>query len=445
MLAVVGAPEAILEHAVALQVKGKDVRLDSAEFLQIKKAIESLSAEGYRILACAYRYYPKDFEYPHLSDAVSKLVIVGYVVIADPIRAEVVEAVSITAKAGIKTIVVTGDNRLTAKAICQQLGISITDNQILDGMELDALTDDELTARLVSVRLFARVSPEHKLRIVTALEKRSKIVTIIGDEMNDAPALQASHVGVAVGSGTDVAKQTADIVLLNDSFVTIVKAIEQGRIIFDNIRKVFIYLIADGFSEVSLFIGCVILGLPIPLLPIQILWINLIEDGFPGLALTTEQETLGVMEQMPRSPAEPIISRSLTFWLVTIFIVNASAALGTYIYLYNSGYDLTFSRTFVFALTIFDSLFFLFAIRSLKQPLWRSDIFKNKYVTGSALFSFLMLLIGLYVGPFQKLLGTVPLQVQHWVVIVIISIFEIVIIEISKYYLLTKQSKSSIL
>lgn len=445
LLCVTGAPEIILEHAVALNAKGAEIKLDSEEFLHLKKSVDALSQQGYRVLACAYRYYPKDFQYPHLVEAVNKLIIAGYVVIADPIRSEVPEAIATTARAGIKTIVITGDNRLTAKAICQQVGLNISDHEILDGLELDALSDAELADRLVNVRLFARVSPTHKLRIVHALKSIGHIVAMIGDGVNDAPALQASHVGVAVGSGTDVAKQTADIVLLNDSFVTIVKAVEQGRIIFDNIRKVIIYLMADGFSEVALFIGCVVLGLPIPLLPIQILWINLIEDGFPGLALTTEQETLGVMDQKPRSPSEPIMSRPLVLWLAVIFVVNAAAALGVYIYFYKTGNSIELTRSIVFALTIFDSLLFLFTTRSLKQSLVRKGIFSNWYVNASVLFSFGMLLIALYVGPFQRLLGTVPIESSHWFLVVIVSLVEISVIEIAKYYLLTKHTKSSIL
>ena len=445
MLSVVGAPEVVLEHATTLQYAGSETHLDSTEFLQLKETVAALSGQGYRVLACAYKYYPQDFRYPHLAEVVQKLTIAGYVVIADPIRSDVPEAIAAARRAGITTIVITGDNRLTAQAICRQVGLDISTHQMLDGMELDAFTDEQFAERLKSVRLFARVSPEHKLRIVKTLEANGHIVAMIGDGVNDAPALQASHVGVSVGSGTDVAKQTADIVLLNDSFATIVKAIEQGRIIFDNIRKVFIYLMADGFSEVALFVGSVILGLPIPLLPIQILWINLIEDGFPGLALTTEQETAGVMDQPPRNPKEPIISRALIFWLAVVFLVNASAALGVFIYMHTAGFSLELTRTVVFALTIVDSLFFLFSIRSLRRSLWRRDVFNNKYVTGAAVFSVLALCGALYAGPLQNLLGTVPLSGMHWLVIVGISIVEIIAIEIGKFYLLTKHKKSAII
>jgi len=276
------------------------------------------------------------------------------------------------------------------------------------------------------------VSPRHKLRIVDALQANGEVVAMLGDGVNDAPALKSADIGVAVGSGTDVAKEVADLVLLDDNFKTVVKAVEQGRVIFGNIRKVFMYLVADDFSEIFLFLASMTMGFPFPLLPAQILWINLVEDGFPGMALATEQETKGAMEEKPRNPKEPILNRPLKLWLTAIFFISGLAAFLSFFFLWKLTGDLHKTRTIVFALMCVDSLIFAFSVRSFKRTIFRKDIFSNRYLVGAVIISTILLIGALYLSPLQKLLTTQSLGITEWLIIFSVSLVEIILIEFSK-------------
>jgi Ca2+-transporting ATPase len=224
----------------------------------------------------------------------------------------------------------------------------------------------------------------------------------------------------------------ADLVLIDDNFKTILKAIEQGRVIFQNIRKVFVYLVADDFSELFLFLASMVMGLPLPLLPAQILWINLIEDGLPDIALTTEQETKGVMDEKPRNPKEPILNNSLKKWMAAIFFITGMAAFSSFFILWELTDDLNLARTIIFALMCLDSLFFAFSVRSFERTIFRKDIFSNRYLVGAVFIAFLLLIASIYLPPFQKILNTQPLSLTQWMIIFSISLVEIILIEFSK-------------
>ncbi|MEK9153117.1 MAG: HAD-IC family P-type ATPase, partial [Patescibacteria group bacterium] len=279
---------------------------------------------------------------------------------------------------------------------------------------------------------YARVSPSHKLRIVRALQNNGEVVAMVGDGVNDAPALKIADIGISLGSGTDVAKEVADLVLLDDNFRTIVKAIEQGRVIFANIRKVFAYLVADDFSELFMFLAALACGLPLPLLPAQILWINLVEDGLPDIALTTEQETEGVMEEAPRSPKEPILNKDLRRWMLSVFIITGFAAFLSFLFFLDFFGDIAKARAMVFVLMCLDSLTFAFSVRSFKRSVFRKDIFSNRYLTGGVIISFLLLLAAVYLPPLQKLLATQPLNLVEWLMISVAVLVEVILISISK-------------
>ena len=340
--------------------------------------------------------------------------------------------IGITKKAGIRTVIVTGDHRLTAKAIAEEIGLDARDENIIDGKELETISDDDLREKAKYVSIYARVSPRHKLRIVDALQANEEVVAMLGDGVNDVPALKSADIGVAVGSGADVAKEVADLVLLDDNFKTVVKAIEQGRVVFGNIRKVFVYLVADDFSELFLFLGSMAMGFPLPLLPAQILWINLVEDGLPDIALTTEQETKGVMDEKPRNPKEPILNKPMKHWMAAIFLITSIAAFLSFFILWKLTGDIQKTRTIVFALMCFDSLIFAFSVRSFKRTIFRKDIFSNRYLVGAVAISFLLLIGAIYLPPLQKLLSTQPLGAIEWSIIFGISLIEILLIENSK-------------
>ena len=431
-LYVIGAPEEIIARSIDLDIDGRKEKLGNEQSLQLLKKMEALTQRGLRVLACGHRDCDVAAKYQNLNDLVKKLSLVGFIALKDPLRPDAKESILITKKAGIRTIIVTGDHKLTAQAIAQEIGLSAQDHNILDGKEIEALTAADLQEKSKHISIYARVSPNHKLRIISALQANNEVVAMLGDGVNDAPALKAADIGVAVGSGTDVAKEVADLVLLDDNFKTIVKAIEQGRVIFENIRKVFAYLVADDFSELLLFLASMAMGLPLPLLAAQVLWINLVEDGLPDIALTTEQETEGIMEEKPRSPQEPILNKDLWQWMFSVFVITGFAAFLSFLFFWDFFGDIAKARTMVFALMCLDSLTFAFSVRSFKRTIFRKDIFSNRYLTGGVIISFILLLAAVYLPPLQKLLATRPLNLVEWLMILAFALAEVILISISK-------------
>lgn len=421
-LYVIGAPEKIIASCGNLDIREN----------KLLSKLESLTKNGLRVLAIAHKDYDSKTEYSNLSEFVVKLNFAGFIALNDPLRQDAKESILTTKKAGIRTIIITGDHKLTAKAVAQEIGLPSEDKNIIEGRDLELISDDDLKEKVKHISIYARVSPRHKLRIVNALQINGEVVAMFGDGVNDAPALKTADIGVAVGSGTDVAKEVADLILLDDNFKTIVKSVEQGRVVFQNVKKVFVYLVADDFSEIFLFLANMALGLPLPLLPAQILWINLVEDGFPDIALTTEQETKGVMDEKPRNPKEPLLNRPLKIWMLSVFIVTGLAAFFTFLLSLKLTENLEQARTIVFALICFDSLTFAFSVRSFERTVFRKDIFSNKFLTGGVAISLVMLLMAVYLPVLQKLLSTQPLSVISWVVIISVSFAELLLIEFSK-------------
>ena len=432
VLYVVGAPEKIIAQSINLHVDGKKEKIESDEFNQLFKKFEGLTKKGLRVIACAYRECEKDAKYKNLTELAEKLTLIGFIAIKDPLRPDVYESIATTKKAGIRTVIVTGDHKLTAKTIAGEIGIKAEEKNILEGKDIEIMSDEELRNKVDDIFIYARVLPQHKLRIVNALQLQGEVVAMFGDGVNDAPALKMADIGVVVGSGTDVAKEVADIVLLDDNFKTVVNAIEQGRVSFQNIRKVLMYLIADDFSELFIFFASIIMSLPLPLLPAQILWLNLVEDGFPDIALTTEQEVEGVMEEKPRNPKEPILNNFLKKWMLSIFIISGLAAFATFFIFLKTTGDLEKTRTIVFALMCLDSLIFAFCVRSFKKTIFRRDIFSNRFLVAGVFMGLVLLLAAIYFVPFQKILSTQVLGINYWFIIIVISLIEIILIEFSK-------------
>lgn len=431
-LYVLGAPEVLISKSVDLHVDGDKEHIKSDVAKALLARLDELTGKGLRVVACAYRDLSTRSRFSNLENAVTKLTLVGFIALKDPLRPDSKVSIELTKKAGVRTVLITGDHGGTALAIAGEVGLPIHEGNVVLGSEIDKLSDDKLKQRVTTANIFARVSPSHKVRLVEALQANGEVVAMVGDGVNDAPALKVADVGVAVGSGSDVAKEVADVVLLDDNYKTIVSAIEQGRAIFENIRKVFVYLVADDFSQIFLFIAAMLFGLPLPLLAAQILWINLVEDGLPNIAMTTEQELAGVMDEPPRKADEPIMNEPIRKWMGVIFLASGLAAFLTFFASWKITGDIDLSRTLAFALMGLDSLIFAYSARSFKKGIIRKDIFSNRALVYATVISLMLLVCAVYVPLLQGVLGTTELSLNHWLYIAFVSIAEVMIIDYAK-------------
>ncbi|MDD5043090.1 MAG: HAD-IC family P-type ATPase [Patescibacteria group bacterium] len=432
-----GAPEKVLERAEFLQIDGRKERLTLQSFKILKNNYEKLTSRGLRLLAVGYKELSKDVKIISEND-VQEIVLVGFIGLKDPLRKEVPETLRITRMAGIRTIVVTGDHRLTAKAIAEEAGLKVRAENIIDGPELEQMSDAELRKKIKSIYIFARVTPKHKIRIVDALQSQGEVVAMTGDGVNDAPAIKSADIGVAVGSGSDITKETADLVLLDNNFRTIVKAVEQGRAIFDNIKKVVVYLMSDSFTEIILIGGSLLLGLPLPLLPAQILWVNLVADGFPTFALAFESSEKEVMREKPYPKKAPIMDAEMKALIFIIGIFTDLVLFGLFFYFLGKEYTLDHIRTFLFAALSIDSLFYIQACRSFRRPFWGNNLFSNNILNLSILFSLMTLVLSVYWKPLQLLLRTMPLDGLDWTFLLGLGIMELFAIELTKSFFLRR-------
>ena len=328
--------------------------------------------------------------------------LLGLVAMMDPPRPEVKSAVADALTAGIRPVMITGDHPLTAQRIAQDLTIAQADSRHITGQELNKMAVNDLEGEVENVAVYARVSPEHKLNIVEALQSKGHIVAMTGDGVNDAPALKKADIGVAMGiTGTDVSKEAADMILLDDNFATIVAAIEEGRIIYDNIRKFIKYTLSSNIGELLVMLLAPFLGMPLPLLPIQILWINLVTDGLPGLALAVEPGEQGVMKRSPFHPKESIFSRGIGTQILWIGALMGLMSLGSgYFFWLN---DPTSSwQTMVFTTLTIAQMGNALAIRSSRDSLFKIGLLSNRLMVGAVLLTFVLQLALIYVPFFQR-------------------------------------------
>lgn len=434
ILYVLGAPEILITASSGIDADGVKESFGTEYADHLIKKFEDLASRGLRVVACAERRVSQKETYgKKINELVKDLTLVGFIALKDPLRKDAKEVIATTRKAGIRTMIVTGDHKLTASTIARELRFEFDDKNVYEGADLEKMSNGELSEAVKTAVIFARVSPVHKLKIVEALRLNGEVVAMFGDGVNDAPALKTADIGVVVGSGTDVAKEAADLVLLDDNFRILVKAIEQGRIVFENIRKLFIYMIADDFSEIFLFFAAMAMGLPIPLLPAQILWINIVEDSFPAAALTTEEETKGIMNAKPRRPDESIMNAPAKKWMAAIFFITGIAAFVSFYVIFNVTGDIDKTRTMIFALMALDSLLFAYNLRSLRKTIFRRDIFDNHYVNGAVIIGILLLGLGVYFPPVQAILHTQALNLIEWCVIFGVAVLEILLIGIFKW------------
>jgi len=439
VLFVSGAPEKIISLSSSIQKDGSNHNLDEKFLSEINEQLEGLASRGLRVVAAGYKKI-KDQKHAikDLKDEVDELTFVGFVGLKDPLREEAKEAIKICKKAGMKPIIVTGDHLLTARAIGEELGLKTKRENILEGKDLDEMSDKEFQERFKRIEIYARVEPRHKLRIVEAWQKQGEVVAMTGDGINDAPALKKADIGVSLGSGTDVAKEVSDLVLLTDNFNIIVAAVEEGRAIIDNIRKVIIYLLSDSFTETILIGVSIILGWPLPVIAVQILWVNLIEDGLPGLALAFEPKEKDVLKRKPGGKKTRLFTREMKIIIFVIGILTDLILLGLLWWLLRSGYAIQYIRTMIFAGLGINSLFYIFSCKSMRKNIWHINPFSNKFLIMAVLFGFFMMAAGIYLPIFQTLLKTVPLGFQDWLILAALGLINIILIEVVKYYFIVK-------
>jgi Ca2+-transporting ATPase len=380
----------------------------------------------------AYKKVPasvKSFKELELDD----FVFVGFMGLQDPLRPETIETLRISERANVRTVMITGDHKLTAQSIAKDLGLAHKSENIMTGEELSRLSAGQLRKQVPKISVYARVSPEDKLKIVRAWQERGAVVAMTGDGVNDAPALKKADIGVAVGSGTDVSKETADLILLDDDFKTIVSAIRQGRVIYDNVKKVILYFLSDSFTEVILITVSLVLGWPLPVLAAQILWVNIVDDGFPALALTQDPEEPENMTEQPEPKNMPVLDLERKLLIAAISIATAAGTLLMFsLYWHHFAAELAHARSMAFVLIGVDSLLYIFAVKSMRHPIWKTKLFDNKFLIFAVLFGIAMQAVAVYVPFLQHLLKTVPLSLKDWGYVGFLSLGVIVVIEIIK-------------
>ena len=404
---------------------------------QIIKENEKMAGDGIRVLAVAYREIKKGISTAEVEKEFTFLGLVGMI---DPPREEAYEAVKICMKAGIVPIMITGDHPSTAKSIAKRLGITNENGQTITGRDMEVLEPAHLNNLLSSVRIFARVSPEDKIRIVSALKEKGHIVAMTGDGVNDAPALKKADIGIAMGiTGTDVSKEASDIILRNDNFATIVKAVYEGRVIYDNIRKFIRYMLSTNSGEILTMFFALMIGMPLPILPIQILWINLVTDSFPALALGVEPAEKNVMNRPPRDPKESIFARGLWQHIIWVGLLMSFGTLG--VMAWGLKYDdLDHARSMVFFTLAGFQMFHVMAIRSERESIFTLGLLSNKALLGAVLLTFLLQLMITYIPILQRIFKTAPLSAIELFICVTISFSVFIAVEVEKAYFRRKSS-----
>jgi P-type Ca2+ transporter type 2C len=431
LLLVKGAPGRVLEMCTSMLTDSGRAPLNREKVLQ---EIQQLAEQGYRVLAMAYR--PVKSSSLNTEDVGHDLVFAGLVGMIDPPRPEVAQAVRDAESAGVRVAMVTGDHRQTATAIASQLGILRPHGRVMTGKEVEELTNDQLVDVVERVDVYARAAPSHKLRIVSALQSRGHIVAVTGDGVNDAPALRAADIGVAMGiTGTDVSKETADMVLADDNFATILSAIEEGRVVFENIRKAVFFLLSTNAGEVLTILLALLVGLPLPLVPVQILWMNLVTDSAPVIALGFEPGEREYLRRPPRHPKSEMLSRTLVWRIGWVSVLMAVGTLGLFTLELRTGVGLTEARTVAFTTLVFFQLFNALNARSETHSVFSQGLLTNRVMVWGLLLGVLLQLLVIYLPAAQSPLDTAPISPTNWGLVVGVSASVLVLVELEKLLL----------
>jgi Ca2+-transporting ATPase len=438
-----GAPDMLLNNCNQIFSNGASRPIMEEDSITIQQANQAMSSQALRVLAIACREFNQVPDKLNSSSAESEMTFIGLLGMIDPARPEAREAVNVCISAGIRTIMITGDHAGTAYAIAKDLGIATNENQVVAGQDINTLSKEELQKYVTNAAVFARVSPEHKMSIVDALRANGEIVAMTGDGVNDAPALKKAHIGIAMGiTGTDVTKEAADMIVSDDNFATIVTAVEEGRVIFANIRKFIFFLLSCNASEVLVIFLAMILGWPIPLLPIQLLWVNLVTDAFPALALGVEKKEPNMMKMPPRMPDEPLLSRNMITLIAIQSIVMAATVLAAFKYgLHTHNDDLSVGRTFAFVTLILSQIICAYSARSEHYSTFKLGFFSNRYLNLGAGLSFALLLLSIY-GPLHLIFKTIEPGITELLALLLFAPVPFIATEICKLMLNIYKSRN---
>lgn len=414
-----GAPDMLLKQCSYVLWDGKVIPFTDSLRHKAMAANEAMARSALRVLGLAYREVKSTESCEDEEAAESGLIFVGLSGMIDPPRLEVRKAIMKCKIAGIKTVMITGDHQTTAEAIADQLGLIPKSGRVMSGAQLASMSDEELDKVVDDIYVYARVSPEHKLRIVKALQHKGHVVAMTGDGVNDAPAIKAADIGIAMGiTGTDVSKEASSLILSDDNFATIVAAIEEGRGIYENIRKFIRYMLASNVGEILTMFFAMMLGMPLPLVPIQILWVNLVTDGLPAMALGVDQAEDDLMQQKPRSARENIFARRLGWKIVSRGIMIGLCTLGVFWLTLETTDNLKQAQTVAFATLVMAQLIHVFDCRS-SRSIFHRNLLENKALVVAVLSSVALMLAVLYWEPLQPIFKTVDLGLRDWALVMV--------------------------
>lgn len=424
-----GATEVIVRLSSFELLDGKIIPLTAERKDEISKITEDFASQGLRVLATAGKHYDNDHNF--IEPEIEKdLTFLGLVCLKDPLRPEVKKAVEDCRKAGVRPVMITGDHQVTAYSIAHELGFP--EGRVVTSSEMQQMDEDELSDIIDEVSIFARINPLDKLRIVVAFQKKNEVVAMTGDGVNDAPALKKSDIGVAMGkAGTEVAKEASDMILMDDNFATLAHAIFEGRRIYENMRKFIVYLLSCNIAEVLVMLIAIILRFPVPLLPLQLLWLNLVTDSFPALAIGMEKGEPSLMKMPPRGKKEPILTRYHFGIILTQSIAITAATLTGFIIAYRKT-SIDEARTIAYMILVLSELLRSFSARSFEGTLNRIGLFSNRFLTYSVLGAFVLLLITVYIPPLAHLFKNVIPTATEAYYILLLSFAPSIISEISK-------------
>ncbi len=418
-----GAPNSVLEVCTHIQVKGKVTKLTAAKKKELMKENDQLAQKAFRVLGFAYKKGKLKEE---------KLIFLGLVGMMDPPRAEVKKAIETCRSAHINVIMITGDHALTARAVGEKIGLYQKGDQIITGAELEKMTDKQLNAIVEKVRIYARVNPHHKVKILKALKEKGHIVAMTGDGVNDAPALKSADIGVAMGiTGTDVSKEASEMILVDDNFATIVTTIKSGRVIYRNIKKFIRFLLSANFDEVMVIGIVFLMGYPLPFLPLQILWVNLLTDALPAIALGVDTPDDDIMNLKPRNPKSTIWSELLAFSAVA-GVISTAASLVIFFHFFPTG-TIEHTRTLMFTMIVMFELLLVFSVRFSHRHYF-THFFSNKLLWLAIAISLALQLLAIYHPALQQILKTEPLTLIDWGWILGSGVAGIILIEIWKLF-----------